>query len=203
LTKKAIFVNPMNLLYTKKHRIDRFRSYFLAGKLLHIITAIELLVIVILVPYLAKIETGGNYLFWGLKYYAIAFLVSLPLFSQLDAWSRFQNYKQIKDQIYLYGYSERILKPVLKSRCQRDAAWLSAKELGFGDKCSAYFRTYGYKWYHIIPDFVYKKPQFLITAYFWKTTFFSTRYVPKVDYDNLLPLQSGLKLENNDPIPAS
>ena len=120
---------------------------------------------------------------WLLKYYMLIFLASLPVFSQLDAWSRYQNYKQIKDQIYLYGYDERIFKPTLKSRCQRDAAWLSAQELGMGKECKRFFYSKGYKWYHIFPDFVFRKPQFLLTIYFWKTTFFTPRYHPKVKYD--------------------
>lgn len=165
------------------HRMPgTLRSYLVAGKLLHLITLIELIAIIILVPLIAGLETGGNILWWGVKYYAIGFLVSLPLFSQLDARSRFQNYKQIKDQIFLYGYDQRIFKPVLKSRCQRDAAWLSAEELGYGDQCKAYFHSHGYRWYHIFPDFVFSKPQFLLTTYFWRTTFFSPRYTPKVDY---------------------
>ncbi|HSG67637.1 MAG TPA: hypothetical protein VK994_02945 [Bacteroidales bacterium] len=166
--------------------VNLFRSYFVAGKLLHLITLIELLAIALLIPLISRIETGGAMLLWGLKYYAIIFLSSLPVFSQLDARSRFQNYKQIKDQIFFYGYDERIFRPVLKSRCQRDAAWLSAEELGHGDECRKYFRNHGYRWYHIFPDFVFSRPQFLLTAYFWRTTFFSRTYNPKVDYYHML-----------------
>jgi hypothetical protein len=158
------------------------RSYLLAGKLLHLITALEVIVILFLIPMIAKVDVSGNIILWGLKYYAIIFLISLPVFSQLDARSRFQNYKQIKDQIYTYGYDERIFRPTLKSRCQRDAAWLSAKELGFGHECSKHFYSMGYRWYHIFPEFIFSKPQFLFTVYFWKTTFFSPRYIPKIDY---------------------
>lgn len=180
-------------------RLEVIQSYILAGKLLHIITIIELFAIGLIVPYIADMETGNSYFLIGLKNYLIIFLVSLPLFSQMDARSRFQNYKQIKDQIYFYGYSERILKPVLKSRCQRDAAWLSAKELGFGKECKQYFRTNGYRWFHLFPDFLFQKPQFLFTGYFWKTTFFTPRYLPKVDYYALESPAGIIKVTENEP----
>jgi hypothetical protein len=163
--------------------IHLIRSYLFAGKLLHIITLLETMLIIILLPLIMPLETGGSYILWFLKYYFIFFLFSLPVFSQLDARSRYQNYKQIKDQIYFYGYDERIFKPTLKSRCQRDAAWLSAQELGYGAQCKQYFYSCGYRWYHVFPDFLFSKPQFLFTLYFWRTTFFSPRYISKVNYD--------------------
>lgn len=157
------------------------KSYILAGKLLHVISLIEIMVILIIIPELYKLETSTLFLY-GLKLYAIIFLLSLPVFSQLDARSRYQNYKQIKDQIFIYGFDTRILKPVLHSRCQRDAALISASELGFEKECTKYFRSMGCKWYHLFPDFLFTKPQFLMTQYFWKTTFFTPTYNPKIKY---------------------
>ena len=193
----------MSHLTTSPQPTNAVRSYFIAGKLLHLIALIELIAVLIIVPYLYEWQTGDNLLLTGLKLYAIGFLISLPFFSQLDARSRYQNYKQIKDQIYMYGYDERIFKPVLKSRRQRDAAWLSAKELGYGSKCSAYFRSHGYRWYHILPDFVFKKPQFLLTGYFWRTTFFSPTYVPKVDYRSMVTRDESIKPAHDAVFPAS
>jgi len=160
-----------------------FRSYIIAGKLLHIITLIEITALFFLIPRVLGIETHGSLLIQGFKIYTFLFLLSLPVFSQLDARSRYQNYKQIKDQIYKFGFDERILKPVLKSRCQRDAAWLSARELGYGNRCKLYFKSKGYYWIHLFPDFIFKQPQFLLTRYFWKTTFFTSTYNPKYDYN--------------------
>lgn len=183
----------MNQIRTHRPKVNIITSYFLAGKLLHIITILEVLVIIFIAPSIAEINTGTNYLYAGLKNYAIVFLVSLPLFSQLDARSRFQNYKQIKDQIYLYGYKERILAPVLKSKCQRDAAWLAAKELGLEKQCKLYFWENGYRWYHLFPDFLFNKPQFLFSIYFWRTTFFTPRYTSKVDYTSLKSADMNIK----------
>lgn len=162
-------------------KLQNIKSYILAGKLLHIITLLELLAIFIIVPFLHSLESTSLYEI-VLKYYAIIYLISLPVFSQLDARSRFQNYKQIKDQIYIYGFKTRILKPVIKSRCQRDAALLSAAELGFKKECKNYFRSFGYRWYNLTPDFLFRKPQFLLTRYFWKTTFFTPTYTSKINY---------------------
>ena len=85
----------------------------------------------------------------------------------------------------MYGFKTRILMPVLKSRCQRDAALVSAKELGLYHQCQKFFQVHGYRWYHLLPDFVFKKPQFLITKYFWQTTFFAPYYPPKIDFSDL------------------
>jgi hypothetical protein len=201
--KKAIFVAFMNQSMPIPRKSSAARSYFIAGKLLHLITLIEIVGILLILPYLFAWDTDGQWLLTGLKYYAMVFLLSLPFFSQLDARSRYQNYKQIKDQIFLYGYDERIFRPVLKSRCQRDAAWLSAKELGFGHTCSSFFYHHGYRWYHILPDFVFKKPHFLLTVYFWRTTFFSPTYIPKVNYQDLHILEKNIKPASDAVIPIN
>jgi hypothetical protein len=157
------------------------KSYILAGRLLHSITFFEILLALLILPEILGLHVHSTIGFI-LKYYVIVFILSLPIFSQLDARSRYQNYKQIKDQIYIYGWDLRIFNPILKSRCQRDAAMVSAMELGYGKDCQKYFKANGYRWYHLIPDFVFKKPQFLFTKYFWRTTFFTPRYIPKFDY---------------------
>ena len=116
------------------------------------------------------------------KLILMSFLAVLPLFSQLDARSRYQNYKQLKDQLFSYGFDRRILKPVLQSRCQRDAAMAAAEELGYGNKCRNYFRICGYRWYHLVPDFIFRTPSFLLTWAFWRRTFFMPTYRRRVDF---------------------
>ncbi|MBN2174248.1 MAG: hypothetical protein JW731_08960 [Bacteroidales bacterium] len=174
-----------------------FISYLLSGRLLHLITCIEIVIILLLVPAIARMDTGESTINWLLKYYAICFILSLPVFSQLDARSRFQNYKKIKDQFFIYGYDGRILNPVLKSRCQRDSAIVAASELGLKSECRDYFRASGYRWYHLFPDFVFQKPQFLFTRYFWQTTFFAPTYSPKADFNTLREsnIQSRLQMQ--------
>lgn len=121
----------------------------------------------------------GYYLFW------LSMLIvfgSMGCLAELDGFSRFQNYKQLKDQLYFNGYQERLLKPMLRSSCQRDAALISCDELGLRNVVMKYFKGRGYKWYNIVPDFVYQYPLFFFSAFFWRTTFFTPYYKSKVDY---------------------
>jgi len=163
----------------------KLKVYMLTGRLLHVITIVELLIAFLFVPLIYNIDTSQDLFQTGLRYFGIAFFTSLPILSQLDARSRYQNYKQIKDQFYIYGFDKRILNPVLKSRCQRDAAVISADELGLKKECVDYYKKNGYRWYHIIPDFVFTHPHFLLSKYFWKTTFFVPKYDAKVDYSSV------------------
>lgn len=172
----------------------KITSYLLAGKMLHLITLFEILVMLILYPVIRDIETH-TVLSLIIKYYFFVFLGSLPVFSQLDARSRYQNYKQIRDQICIYGYDLRLLKPVQKSRCQRDAALLAADHTGHADHCKSYFREKGYRWYHLLPDFVFSTPHFVFTLYFWKTTFFTPTYNPKFEF-----YPDRLSMRNSDKV---
>jgi hypothetical protein len=115
-----------------------------------------------------------------LKYFFISVLIALPVFAQLDARSRYQNYKKIKYQLYVYGFDRRIFRPSLKSRCQRDAALVAAKEIGYHRQCRNYFRSAGYLWYHLLPDFVFQQPLFIFARHFWVSTFFAPTYTAPV-----------------------
>jgi hypothetical protein len=106
--------------------------------------------------------------------------ISLPVFAQLDARSRFQNYKLIKDQLYLYGFNPRIMKLFIRSRCQRDAAITAAQESGMGKQCKNFFRNNGYRWYHLLPDAVVSKPGTLLTKNFWMITLFVKTYHSRI-----------------------
>ncbi|MFI5135955.1 MAG: hypothetical protein ACHQD9_08890, partial [Chitinophagales bacterium] len=112
------------------------------------------------------------------------FFFTNSILAELDARSRFQNYKQLKDHLYLNSYSERLLRTMRKSMCQRQAAIVAAEELGMGTACRSYFRSQSYHWYHIVPDFVFERPQFLLSKYFWLSTFFEPTYHPKVDFSS-------------------
>jgi hypothetical protein len=165
-----------------KITFNTVRSYFHAARLLHAITLADLLLCILLLSGIHDTYKDGTAVERSLYPVWLFFLFSLLILSQLDARSRFQNYKQIKDQLFLYGFNPRIIRPVLKSRCQRDAALRAATELGLGNRCRDYFRDNGYRWYYILPDYVFQKPQFLVTKYFWMTTFFTPTYYPRVDY---------------------
>ncbi len=119
---------------------------------------------------------GASVLEIGFQLIILSFFGSLPVFSQLDARSRYQNYKKVKDQILIHGLDVRLLKPLRKSRCLRDAALAAADELGFGGQCRDYFRDSGYRWWHLLPDFVFTTPQFILSRHFWESTFFLKKY---------------------------
>jgi hypothetical protein len=158
------------------------RSYLKAGCFLHFMTLAELALFCIAYSYfsISFVDLTAAGIFF--KLILMSFLAVLPLFSQLDARSRYQNYKQLKDQLFFYGFDKRIFKPILPSRCQRDAAMAAAGELGYGKRCRHYFRTCGYGWYHLAPDFIFRAPYLLLTRAFWRRTFFMPTYRPRVDF---------------------
>ena len=149
-------------------------SYCRAGLLLHTISVVEIFIIASVLFY-TEFETPDHFL----SVFGYLFLFSLPLFAQLDAWSRFQNYKQAKDQIYHFGFQKRIFGPFQKSRCQRDAVFTAARELGYANECREFFVSKGYRWYHLLPDIVIKNPKQIFTYSFFKTTFFTAYYRPR------------------------
>jgi hypothetical protein len=156
-----------------------FCAYLRVGALLHLNTVLYLL---LMKP---SLNFGLTWLEQGLLVPGIlscwlaSFFLTNMVLSQLDARSRWQNYKQIKDYLYGFGYRERIFKPLLKSSCQRQAALIAAEELGYRTRVEAFFWSHGYRWYHIPPDFVFAHPRFLLSRHFWRTTFFAPTYHPK------------------------
>src|ERR1044072_7066336 len=103
-------------------------SYLKVGYFLHIITLIELSLFYFLFYFLDILSWLANDLTL-LKIMVLCPTVIMPLMAQLDARSRFQNYKLVKDRLYVYGFQPRILKPFLRSSCQRDAVKAAADEL--------------------------------------------------------------------------
>lgn len=149
-------------------RIAPVACYLSAGMLLHVITALEMLLI-----FVAAAPTIDSH---AIPFPALHFLLIFPLFAQLDARSRYQEYKKVRDQLILHGPDHRIFKSLCLSRCQRDAALAAARQLDYAAACSGYFSIAGYRWYHFLPDFVKHHPEFLLTATFWRTTFFAPTY---------------------------
>lgn len=102
---------------------------------------------------------------WGLCWLVVA------AFALADGVSRHREYKRIKAMFVKYGFSERILKPLARSRCQRDAALHAARETGHLEKARSYFRGLGYRWYHILPDLVVRNPFAFASPTFLRTSF--------------------------------
>lgn len=157
-------------------------SYLRAGCFLHMMTLVELFLLCMVISRFFMSAEDAMYSGSISKWVLASFLAVLPIFSQLDARSRYQNYKQLKDQLFLYGFDRRIFRPVLQSRCQRDAAKAAAEDLGYGERCRAHFRTCGYRWFHLVPDFIFESPYFFMNGLFWRKTFFVPTYRPRVEF---------------------
>ena len=158
--------------------------YYRVGRLLHLIALLDLVIVGYSIYQLSRSIASGSSIPWGWLLAVVIFGCQF-LTAELDGYSRFQNYKQIKDQLYFNGYQRRILRPMIKSRCQRDAALVACRELGLEREARNYYRHLGYKWYHVPPDFVFKHPLFFFSGYFWRTTFFVPYYKPKVDFNKV------------------
>lgn len=156
-------------------------TYLKLGYLLHLMTIAEVFIIF---SFFQNIELS-IWLQDGFIVFKLIFLflfVTAPFFPQCDARSRFQNYKQVKDHFYLHGFQTRIVKPFSFSRCQRDAVLVAAEELGMGKQCKQYFINQGYRWYHILPSFLFQKPAYVFTKAFWLNTFFVKCYHAKINF---------------------
>ena len=100
----------------------------------------------------------------------------------MDAWSRFQNYKRIKDNLYVHGFSPKIAAPYIGSKCQRTAFMVAAKELGLQQEVINYYDRIGIRWYHFVPRFMIQDPLFLFRKSFISKTFIEKYYKPKFNF---------------------
>ncbi len=106
----------------------------------------------------------------ALGWWALCWVV-VSLFALADGISRYRECQRIKNMFIRYGYSERILEPLARSRCQRDAALFAAEEVGHGKSARTYFIDLGYRWYHILPDSVMRNPFSFLSPRFLRNSF--------------------------------
>lgn len=171
----VVLVQKRNLIIT----------YIKLGYLLHLMTLAELYIIVNCFQTYDLLEWVQND-YTVLKSVILFLFVTAPIYPLCDARSRYQNYKQVKDHLYLYGFQTRIVKPFSYSRCQRDAVIAAAEELGMEKQCKEYFKSQGYTWYHILPDFLFHHPAYLFHKAFWLNTFFAKYYKAKIDFSAII-----------------
>ncbi len=160
-------------------------SYLVCGRLLHASTLIFIVESYLYwLPLERAIDNQSTIwmIYWS-GMFLFAFFHIFLVFA--DAWSRFQNYKRAKDQLFEYGFQPRIVNHYIGSKCQRLAVETAAKELGYEEQVKKQFRLMGYRWYHYIPDFMIKDPYFLFKRYFWKRTFLEKPYTPKYNFPEL------------------
>jgi hypothetical protein len=165
-------------------------SYFRVGRLLY-----GALLLFIVESWIYGIQLkeafSSTSTFW-IIFWAWSFLFSfLHIYLVImDGWSRYQNYKRAKDQLFIHGFSEKIAHVYLGSKCQRMAVETAAEELGMKDQLQQCYRDFGVKWYHYIPYFMIKEPLFLFKKIFWSRTFLEGTYEPKFDYRAMAKSQS-------------
>lgn len=111
--------------------------------------------------------------------YFSVFGIVLTFLAQMDAYSRFQDYKLAKDLFFENGFQKRIANLFIYSHCQREAIKTAALDLGVIDELNAYYTRLGYQWFHLIPDVTFHNPMVFLTWNFWKKTFFAPPYRSK------------------------
>ena len=107
----------------------------------------------------------------------------------MDGWSRFQNYKRIKDQLYIYGFHPRLVANYTVSKCQRNAAIIAATELGLENQIHQFYNKLGIRWFHFIPYFMIQDALFLFKKSFWSRTFLEKPYSSRFDFREIAASQ--------------
>jgi len=121
-------------------------------------------------------------LFW---LWSLLFSFSHIFLVLMDGWSRFQNYKRIKDHLFVHGFTPKMARHYIGSKCQRTAVMVAARELGMEKEVERYYQKLGIKWFHFIPHFMVKDPLFFFKRYFWSRTFLEKYYEPKFNFREL------------------
>jgi hypothetical protein len=155
---------------------ERVLRYVKVGAFLHLMSIFSLVILFTSAHIAIEFFQEGlfvKFFFWGTL---ALWSITIPFFSQFDAYGRYQNYKQIKDALFEMNYDPRLVKPFMYSKCQRDAVIIAGDDLGYGKEIRAFYREQGYKWYHILPDAFVKNPLVLFCGLFWKQILFTKHY---------------------------
>ncbi|MCP3875424.1 MAG: hypothetical protein GY699_20000 [Desulfobacteraceae bacterium] len=153
--------------------------YVKIAKLLHLITLIALVLFLVFGKMAITALGNGQGIHFFIYGCITAYGIILIVFAQLDALSRFQNYKLAKDLFFENGYKNRIVNLFVNSRCQREAIKIAAIDLNIDKELTAYYANLGYRWFDVIPDVVIQKPGILFTRLYWKNTLFINPYTSK------------------------
>jgi hypothetical protein len=167
---------PVTITKQKEGLYTKLTNYISVGYLLHGIGVLSLFISAQLLVFTLHHYSPQQPIAYVFFMWLSSFFFMNALFSQLDAYSRYQNFKKTRDQLYVYGFQQRIVKPLAKSNCQRLAAVIAARRTGVEKETRHFYYTLGYRWYHVLPDFLRVNPLFIFHPFFWKSTFFVKRY---------------------------
>ena len=92
-----------------------------------------------------------------------------------DGYSRWREYGRVRRLLSRHGFRTRILRAVSSSRCQRDMALAAAGAVGRRHCARRFFRSLGYRWYHLLPDAVMRNPLTFFDLRFLTTSFLPSR----------------------------
>jgi hypothetical protein len=158
---------------------NRTIRFIKVGILLHVISIVGLLVFLKFGKMvLISLNQGFSQALFFNGFISIDAFVII-VFAQLDAISRFQNYKLAKDLFFEKGFQKRIANLFISSKCQREAIMVAANDLGISEELEFYLKGIGYCWFHVIPDMVLLNPGILFTQRFWENTLFVKSYDSK------------------------
>lgn len=170
LPKGIISIDPLVLL------LKKLSDFIVVGRLLHLTAIFSLVFIYWFWELTSQALIEKEYGYVALYAYLWLYMISIPVFAELDAHSRYQNFKMVRDLFFKYGYKDRFVKSMQYSKCQREAAIFAAKKTGYSELVITYFRKNGKKWFHYFPSFLISNPLFLFTKQFWISTFFVKYY---------------------------
>lgn len=157
-------------------KLNQAKRYLKAGAILHVMALAGLFI------FLFGLQNSIFYFNQQMDFNAYKWMFisiygfTIPFFAEFDALGRYQNYKQIKDKMFILGFDTRLIKPFMHSRCQRDAVIVAATDINIKKEVKDYYYNMGYRWYHILPDTFLNKPLILFKKEFWTRILFTKYY---------------------------
>lgn len=145
--------------------------YFRCSPLPHGLAGLAFLIGIVLTATAAEAFQAGLKLRGTLLAFPSAGWYGLGLLSLADGLARYREYLRIKRLIRLFGFRPRILHSIAGSRCRRDAALAAASESGHRNHAAEYFKSLGYRWYHLMPDKIIDNPLYFFNPRFLRSTF--------------------------------
>lgn len=155
----------------RRAELDASLRYLLAAPWPHATALVSLCIAAVLTVCGFTLEAEGEFRLGGAVCLWAVFWLVVAFFAGADGISRNREYRRLRRMFMRYGVSERILETVARSRCQRDAALRAAEDVGARARAEAYFRSLGYRWYHILPDAVVRNPFVFLSPSFLRTSF--------------------------------
>ncbi len=159
----------------KKSRVlkNKILYYLKAGALLHLCSLLSGLIAL-------NIFVSMPFSSMGAITKVLLFFFSLfTISAQLDARSRYQDYKRMKDLLHRFGFKKSLIIPFSYSHCQRDAILVAAQQFELDGEIRKTFQQMGVKPYHLLPYPFTRNPLIIFSRSFLKSTFFKPSYQSK------------------------